>query len=402
MALEADPGNVAAHSHLLTALNYGVGEGTEPEAVFAEHRRWEAMHATPLRRHWRAHANERAPERRLKVGYLSPDVAQPDAVTEQLRRAADHWRPVAGLAPAVIAELVGEDAIDVLVDLAGHTWPRSMLVLARKPAPVQVTWLGYGTTTGMSAVDWRLTDATADPPGEAERLHAETLVRLPKGFHCYRPPADAPEPRPATGAGPVTFGSFNNVAKITPAAIAAWSRLLEQVAGSRLVLKYRGLDDPGLAARLGAAFAAEGVDAGRIVLRGRDVRLGDHFAAYREIDVALDTFPYNGTTTTCEALWMGVPVVTLAAGAHVGRVGASLLKGLGLAELVAGDERDYVERAAALATDAERRAAFHATLRERMAAAALMDAESFARALEAAYREMWRDWCVTSRTDGGP
>ncbi|MBI4183153.1 MAG: tetratricopeptide repeat protein [Proteobacteria bacterium] len=422
-ALAIDPGDAAARSHLLLALAYGVGEGADPDLVLAEHRQWDERIAAPLRAAWRAHANAPDAERRLRVGYLSPDlrehsvayfiapvlaahdrgavevacyadVVRPDSVTERLRAHADLWRSVAGLVPSAIAEAIRADRIDILVDLAGHTWPRAMLVMARKPAPLQGSWIGYPNTTGLSAMDFRITDATADPPGAAEARHVERLVRLAPAFLCYAPPAEAPAPMARAEGAPLTFASFNNVAKLSPAAIAAWARLLSAVPEAGLLLKYRGLDDPGLAARVRAAFAAEGVGPDRLTLRGRDPGLGAHFAAYHQVDVALDSFPYNGTTTTCEALWMGVPVVTLAGKTHAARVGASLLSAAGLGDLVAGDEEGYVALAAALAADRAQRGRLRAELRPRLAASPLMDASGLARALEGAYRSLWREWCL--------
>jgi predicted SAM-dependent methyltransferase len=281
------------------------------------------------------------------------------------------------------------DKLDVLVDLAGHTEGGRPLLMARKPAPVQVTWMGYPDTVGTAAIDYRLTDEVADPPGESDRLHAEKLVRLPSGFLCYQPPADCPEVAPArqsNGHG-VTFGSFNNLAKV-PAMVPVWARLLKALPDSRLALKAYGLSAQSAREALSAQFAENGIAGDRLVLLPPEATVGAHLSRYAEIDVALDTFPYNGTTTTCEALWMGVPVVTRAGKSHVSRVSASLLARVGLGDLVAQTEDEYVEKALALARNAERRRELRGGLRRRMRASPLLDAAAFTRGLESAYVEM--------------
>jgi predicted O-linked N-acetylglucosamine transferase (SPINDLY family) len=418
-AVAADPGHAGIHGNLLLALNSV--EGLSREEVFAEHARWGERfsgRAPPA-----PHRNSREPERRLRVGYVSPDsrkhsvayfiepaiaardpaaievfcyanVGQPDATTARLRAAADGWRDIRGLRDADAARLIREDQIDILVDLAGHTMDGRLPLFALKPAPVQATYLGYPNTAGLKAVDWRLTDAVADPEG-AERFHVERLARLP-GFLCYRPPADAPEPvpPPCQGNGFVTFGSCNNLAKLAPGVVALWAEILRRAPTARLFLKAKALADPGTRARVAQTFAAQGVDPARLAMAGWIVQ-GNHLAAYEGIDVALDTFPYNGTTTTCEALWMGVPVVTLMGDRHASRVGASLLGRLGLGDLVAATRAAYVERALALALDASELARRRAGLRALVARSPLCDAALLARSLEAVYRAMWRAWCGT-------
>jgi predicted O-linked N-acetylglucosamine transferase (SPINDLY family) len=306
-------------------------------------------------------------------------------MTAALRAQVDRWRDIVALPDAQAAALVRRDAIDILVDLAGHTGESRLLMLALHPAPLQMTWLGYPGTTGVPAIGWRIGDAIADPPGVAHTT--EAMIRLPT-FLCYGAPAAPPvASRPD---GPVTFGCFNNARKLAPRTLAAWARLLAALPDATLVLKAKGLAQPAIASPIRKAF---GDVASRVVLHDYVDDTQAHLAAYGAIDIALDTFPYCGTTTTCEALWMGVPVVTLAGDRHSARVGASLLTAAGLPELIAHDLEDYVARALALAADAPRRAALRAGMRKRLAASPLMDARGFARSLESAYRDVWRAWC---------
>ena len=265
-------------------------------------------------------------------------------------------------------------------------------LFALKPAPLQVGWLGYPNWTGLDAIDYRLTDRWADPEDE-DRIPSERLLRLAEGFLCYAPPDDAPDPAGGAGAA-VTFCSCNNLAKVNEAVIDAWSEVLMRVPSSRLLLKTKPLADASVRAELVSRFGARGGVAERLSLMGW-ITEGSHLAVYREADIGLDTFPYNGTTTTCEALWMGVPVITLAGNRHAGRVGASLLTRIGLADLVAPNAETYVERAATLAADAERRATLRGTLRQRFGRSGLTDGARFTRSLEEAFRRIWREWCRT-------
>lgn len=414
----ADPGHRVARSNLLFALHYE--SGWDGPALLTEALMFDRLHGHPPDR-YRAWTNRPDPDRKLRVGYVSPDfrahsvaqyveplfaahareavevfayaeLARHDAVTERIKRCVDHWRETAGLSDENVARQIRSDGIDILVDLAGHTGNNRLGVFALKPAPVQVTWLGYAGTTGLSAIDYRLTDALADPPG-ADAHSSEILVRLPRGFHCWAPPVDSPAivPRPA-GRGPV-FGSFNNAQKLGADTVACWAALLRAVPDSRLVLKSSWFSRRRVVDSIRTAFAGHGVDPHRVETIGWLADKSSHLAAYAEIDVALDPFPYNGTTTTIEALWMGVPVVALAGDRHAARVGVSLLTRVGLAELVANSREDYVAIAANLAADAARQAEFRSTLRQRLQASPLLDVPGFARDLEAAYRTMWRRWC---------
>jgi predicted O-linked N-acetylglucosamine transferase (SPINDLY family) len=322
-------------------------------------------------------------------------VKNPDQMTERLRKMADHWCAIAQLTDEALAEQVHQDGIDILVDLSGHTAGNRLQMFARKPAPVQVTWLGYPNTTGMPVIDYRLTDDIADPPGRADQYSIESLVRLPNGFLCYEPPEVAPDVAglPVREAGRITFGSFNILPKMNASVIALWSQILNQVSGSCLLLKCRQLvDEPTRRVYLDL-FARHKISADRIKMLRQTPSTHEHLALYNKVDIALDPFPYNGTTTTCEALWMGVPVVTLEGGRHSARVGASILTRVGLAELITGSQAVYVTKAVALACDLERLTQLRSQLRRRMQTSPLCDAKIFARQVEEKYQDMWYAWC---------
>jgi protein O-GlcNAc transferase len=420
--LAANPTLAAAHSNLLMVLQYSPEQAGA--SLLRESQAWGKAHGSGAAP--RAHTNARDPERPLRIGYVSADfrahscawflepllaahdqsryivacffgAAHPDAVTDRFKRVASVWRETAGLSDAAFADLVAGEGIDILVDCTGHTAASRLPAFALKPAPVQVTWLGYPGTTGLPAIDYRLADAVADPPG-AEEFSSETLVRLPRGFLCYGPPASAPDvaPLPARKAGHVTFGSFNNPAKMNAGVIAAWASALAAVPGSRLVLKAKQFSDAATRALFLERLTAGGCEAGSVDLLAAVKGLDAHLAHYGRVDIALDPFPYNGTTTTCEALWMGVPVVTLCGERHASRVGASLLTRVGLEALIVGEVDGYVAAAVRLAGDLDHLAALRAGLRERMAASPLTDAARFARDMEDAYREMWRRYCSST------
>ena len=424
-ALAINPALAGVHSNLLFALNYA---GHDAAALFAEHLGWARQHAEPLTALAAAHGNVAEPLRRLKIGYVSADLREhpvarfiepvlarhdrvgfeifcysnddgADEVTARLRASSDHWRTIAGLGDAAAEQTIRADGIDILVDLSGHTARNRLTLFARRPAPVQATWIGYPNTTGMSAMAYRLTDACADPAGAADSLHSETLVRLPRTFLCYRPEPESPEvgPLPAATAGYVTFGSFNNLPKITPEVVAVWARILARLPHARLLLKSGPLADAAARSRYLALFAEQGIAAQRITLAAKVAAVSGHLALYNEVDIGLDPFPYNGTTTTCEAMWMGVPVVTLAGERHAARVGVSLLGAVGLDELVAENEEAYVEKAVALASDLERLSSLRAGLRPRVQQSPLCDEAGFTRALEDSYRAMWKTWCEQRR-----
>jgi predicted O-linked N-acetylglucosamine transferase (SPINDLY family) len=289
---------------------------------------------------------------------------------------------------AALAKRIAEDRIDILVDLAGHSAKSRVRVFARKPAPVQVAWLGYPNTTGLRAVDYRFTDAIADPVGVADELHSEELVRLDGGIWCYTGGPDAPVPV-AKDDGVITFGSFNHMSKLTPKVIALWARILKAVPNSRLLLKHLQLAHAVTRDTVTKQFGIHGIGPERLDLHAKLPKYADHLALYGQVDVGLDPFPFNGCTTTFEALWMGVPVVALNGETHVARVGASILTHLGHDELLAQDEDDYVRIASALAGDASKRGEYRAGLRDAVKASPLGDAAGFAAKVEDAYREMW-------------
>ena len=404
-------------------------EDSTPAEIAAAHREMGRVMARALPAPQRHPPLTLGPGRRLRVGYVSPDLHThsvayffegvlaahdpaavetvcyhcgtiSDATTARMRAAAHLWRDVPTLDDAELAARIREDRIDILVDLAGHTRDNRLGVFQRKPAPIQVTWIGYPNTTGLETIDYRITDAVADPPGEADALHTERLVRLQRGFLCYRPPEDTPDVPPRPCARPdargIAFGSFNNLSKLGPGVVDAWSTILARTPGSRLVLKASGLGSDAARQRVLERFASRGIDPARIQTMPATPTRNAHLDLYRHVDIGLDTFPYNGTTTTCEALWMGVPVVAFAGDRHAARVGASLLHRIGLDELVARDVDGYVALACALAQDPARIAALGQGLRQRMRQSPLCDAAPFARDLEAASLRMAKAAAETS------
>jgi predicted O-linked N-acetylglucosamine transferase (SPINDLY family) len=428
-ALEIDPKEPAASYALssgrLMALHYRADAAAE--TILAEHRRWGDALIAQQRGPRAAFPNGPDPDRPLRVGYVSPDfrqhsvihflepllahhdrqafevtayaeVAEPDAVTQRFQALTQRWRSTVGLSDSALRRQVRDDRIDILIDLAGHTGSSRITAFAVKPAPVTATWLGYPGTTGLSTIDYRFTDEQADPTGIAEGHHTERLVRLPDGFLCYQPPTGTTSvtPTPVLTKGFVTFGSFNYPEKVTPEVVETWAAILWEVPGSRLLLKGWHFGDPAIRRRYLDEFAAGGIMPGRVELRALIPGMIEHLRLYDEIDIALDPFPYNGTTTTCESLWMGVPVVTLVGDRHAARVGSSLLGQIGLTELAAPDRGAYIRIGTGLARDTQRLNALRLGLRDRMRASALMDAPRFSKSFEAALRAMWRAWCARS------
>jgi predicted O-linked N-acetylglucosamine transferase (SPINDLY family) len=312
-----------------------------------------------------------------------------DELTGRFRALIPHWHGIRGMSDLAAAELIRASGIHVLVDLSGHTDGHRLGVFARRPAPVQVTWFGYLATTGLAQMDYKITDARVDPPGLTEPQYSEKLIRLPGSLWCYQPIGPTPDvaPPPALASGRVTFGSFNNPLKIGPGVAAAWSRILNMVGGSRLLLKGRYLRSAEAKRALESLFVRHGIQPARLDIRAQS---SDYLAEYADVDVALDTFPYNGGITTCDALWMGVPVVTLAGNSHAGRVGVSLLTSVGMPGLIAAAQDEYVEAAVELAGDTARLAELRGALRSRMAASPLMDAATHTRELELALAAAYR------------
>jgi protein O-GlcNAc transferase len=418
-AIALKPNYPEAHSNLLYTLHFH--PGFEAEAIAEEHRRWNRQYAEPLQTFIQPHANERQPERRLRIGYVSPDfrahpvgsfllpllthhdkrevevfaysqVYRPDAVTPRLAALADNWRSTVRLSDAQTADLIRQDRIDILVDLTMHMAHNRLLVFARKPAPVQVTYLAYCASTGLETIDFRLSDPYLDPPGMDESIYSEQTIRLPETYWCYQPVIDMPEvgPLPALARKFITFGCLNNFCKINEPLLRVWAQLLRMVPQSQLLLHAR----PGShRRRVHELLEREGVDSARMRFADRMPYL-DYCRLYNGIDIALDTFPHGGGTTTCDGLWMGVPAVSLVGRTGVGRGGLSILTNLGLPELAARSEAQYVQIAKELADDLPRLSHLRSTLRSRMKASPLMDASRFARNMEAAYRQMWRTWCA--------
>lgn len=422
-AVELSPADAGLCSELLLTLH--MDPAATPDTLFADAVAWGRRHAAPLASQIRPHRNRPDPDRRLRIGYvaagfyrhpigyfLAPVLAahdpgqvevfvysndtQSDDLTTRLRGMAHHWREIARLGDAATADLVRADEIDVLIDLVGHTPGHRLLVFARKPAPVQASWLGYFDTTGIEAMDYLIADGRVCPDDDGAR-YVERVTRLPDCYVCYTPHEAVPDvgQPPLLQRGAPTFGCFNNLGKITPAVIQVWAGLLRRVPDSRLLLKAPSLSDAQVRAMLAERFATHGISPERLELRGATAQ-AEHLASYADVDVALDPFPYNGGTTTAEALWMGVPVVTLAGDRWVSRVGTSILSSVGLDALVATTPAAYVDLAASLAADTARLRELRATLRGQLARSALCDADRFTRALESAYREMWHRWCAAT------
>jgi len=401
----------------------------DPRRILQEARAWARQHADPLAVHIRPHANDRRPDRKLRVGYVSPDfrshaeacyvlpllenhdrsrfeihcyssVFLPDTLTDRHRGSADHWHDVLKKTHADLAEQVRGDAIDILVDLTMHMANNRLLMFARKPAPVQVTWLAYPGTTGLDVMDYRLTDRYLDPPvvtkgqsqaESSEHFYSERSVHLPDCWCCYQPRSETPPVNglPALAAGHATFGCLNNFCKVSRDTLKCWCRLLREVSGSRLLLyAHEGSHRQDVR----NVLAGEGVDPGRLCFVGR-LPVAEYLRLYHQIDIGLDPFPYSGGTTSCDALWMGVPVVSLSGRTAAGRGTATLLHNIGLPELVADSQEKYIQIAKDLAGDLPRLSQMRSSLRQRMQASPLMDEPRFARNVEAAYREMWRQWC---------
>ena len=412
-AVRLAPEQAALHSNLLYAMHFD--PAVDARSIFDEHVKWAGGFAEALSREAAGHLNDRVVNRRLRIGYVSADLREhpvgrfmlpvlehrdrnrfevhvfsdvhvADKITERAKELVVFWNDTRRLADEDLANLIREKQIDLLVDLAGHSAQNRLLAFARKPAPVQATYLGYPNTTGMSAIDWRITDAIADPP-RAEGQHVEKLIRMADGFLAYRPP----ENLPALGARPegvVTFGSFNNFAKISSATLAIWRNLLDAVTNSRLVLKSQAIADDASRAQF---LQRLGLPVERVEVLLKSTTQREHLAAYANVDVALDTFPYNGTTTTCEALAMGVAVVTLAGETHASRVGASILTHGGFREWIANTPADYVRIAAALTKDSR---PSREDVRSKFLASKVCDTKAFVGRLESAYREMWSSWAA--------
>jgi predicted O-linked N-acetylglucosamine transferase (SPINDLY family) len=419
-AFQLKPDYAEARSNYLLANQYRSGVTLSELAVL--HAEYHRVHAAPLRTARPFHQIDRDPHRRLRVGFVSPDFGRhpvgyfliralenldrgqietvcysdryfKDDLTRRFQAAATKWWDVSGLSNERLTQQILEDRIDLLFDLAGHTGSNRLLVFASKPAPVQITWIGYEGTTGLHSIDYILADSYTIPAGE-EVWYREQVLRMPDGYVCYDPPRIAPEvgPLPAAKNGYLRFGSFNNLAKITSQVVEIWAQVLHGVPNSRLVLKYRGLDDVSVCQRYLGLFMAFGIDTSRVELTPRSPYV-EYLAAYGDVDIALDPFPFGGGITTCEALWMGVPVITCPRETFASRHSLSHLSSVGLTETIARTLEEYVELAVSLAGDLPRLASLRAGLRQRMAASPLCDGQRFAANLMHVLRDAWQEWC---------
>jgi protein O-GlcNAc transferase len=411
----ADPG---VHSNLTYTLQFH--PGYDDESLFREQRRWNDIYAAPLKHMIRRHDNDRSPDRKLRIGYVSPyfyhqaesffvapllenhdrrnfevhcyaSVIRPDQMTRKLRDSTEIWHDVLGMKDGDLAEKIRGDRIDVLVDLAMHMAHNRMIAFALKPAPVQATWLAYPGGTGLDAMDYRITDAYMDPMDKTTAYYRENSYRLPDCWCCYDPCTNIASAVPRS-SGPICFGSINNPCKNNDGVLSLWTRVMRAVPDSRLLMQSFSDSDRH---RIRSIFQAGGIDSGRIEFVPRKLRL-DYLRLYDSIDICLDPLPYNGITTTCDALWMGVPVVTLVGKTAAGRAGVSILSTVGLPELIAHDETQFEEIATKLAGDAPRLAELRSTLRDRTQKSPLMDGPGFARKMETAYRHMWKQWCQSN------
>jgi protein O-GlcNAc transferase len=419
-ALTINPTLARAHSNLILTLQYH--PAYDAQSIAEELDTWNRRHAEPLRKNFQPHPNDRDPDRRLRIGYFSPDfrehvvgrnllplfrnhdhrqfeitcyaqVLSPDASTREFEKLADRWRSTIGMSDEQFAWQIGDDQIDILVDLALHSAGSRLPVFARRPAPVQATFAGYPGSTGLTTIDYRLSDPYLDPPGMDESIYSEKTIRLPDSFWCYEA-ADVPDvsvnPLPARKNGFITFGCLNNFCKINADVLALWAKVLQQTNDSRLLLmappgshRQRTIDQ----------LSAAEIDPARIEFVPR-APTRKYLELYHRIDLALDTFPWNGHSTSLDSYWMGVPVISRVGQTAVSRAGWCQLSNLGLSELAGQTPEDFIRIAVELAKDLPRLENLRMTLRQRMENSPLMDAPKFARNIEAALRRMWQTWCA--------
>ncbi len=411
------------HSAFLFSLHSG--DAVPREVIFTEHVAWARRHTAALGRRapTQSYSNDPDPGRPLRVGYVSADFrghavgrfVEPvlaahdrntvtlicysnsnvtDQCTARIRDVSVLWRNIVGMADEEVAELIRNDAVDILVDLAGHTAGNRLLVFARKPAPVQVSFLGYPDTTGLTAMDYRITDSVADPPGMTDRFHTEQLIRLDRCAWCHPMPISAPfpSPPPSLVANYITFGTPNRLWKLGPKTVALWAQILRGAPASRLLV----LGPQEAVSELRNQFQEQQIERSRIIGYSRGSEKS-YWETLQRIDIALDPLAYNGTSTTCDLLWMGVPVISMAGAMHASRVGASLLSACGLSELIAHTPEDYVRIAVRLATDRDRLLSLRRSIRNGIRNSALGNARDLAANIEAAYRKMWVKWCENTR-----
>ena len=421
--IERAPDMHLIHDTLLMCLSYD--HALTPEEIFEEHLDWARRHEVPRQKLIKPLTNQPDPDRKLKIGYVSTDLgrhsvghmtrstitahnkdafevyyysgrALEDDITERFKESADGWRSTLGMSETALADQIRTDGIDILIDLNGHTAGSRLTVFAQKPAPVQVTWIGYCDTSGLESVDYILMDPMTTPP-ELDHLFSETVIRLPETRFCFSPPEYAPpvSQLPALTNGYITFASFNNLQKVNETVIDAWSQILHRVPNSKLIINWKTLREPQRCEKLASEFAQRGISANRLDLRQGASSGAGVLGEYSEVDIALDTFPYSGGITTSEALWMGVPVVSLLGDRAVARQSASIITAAGEPETVATTVDQYIDIAAHLAGDLGKLYADRKTRRQRMETSPLCDAKRFLPHLESAYREMWKTWCAT-------
>jgi len=410
-ALALKPDYAEAHSNLLFLLSYNVL--CSPQEMLEESKQWDQTHGA---RRLFSHTQHGNPQQRLRIGYVSPDlrrhavsyflepilahhdpqqvevfcyaeVKHPDEVTLRLQQLSHHWRSTVGMSDEDLAQKIHDDGIHILVDLAGHTANSRLRVFTFKPAPIQVTYLGYFATTGLNAMDYWLSDEVLHPADTTE-LAVETIYRLPRCCLTYQPDIQTP-PVTQRPDGPVVFGSFNQLTKTSPQAVQLWAEVLHAVPDSRLLIKSKQLADATMRETLLARFEAQGIDPARITPMPHAPSLREHLATYGQVDIALDTIPRTGGSTTTEALWMGVPVITLAGERFIERLSASMLNALGLSECVASSREEYIHKAIKLASDYPHRTQLRHTMRQRMETSPLCNSQDLAHTMELAFRNMW-------------
>jgi len=423
-ALGLDPSNNRILSNYLMALNYC--ESVSIKEIYDEHTRIGHRIEQNVQQVEHRHYGRSDATGRLKIGYLSADFNDHavasfilpllrnhnyhkvaiycyynrhayDHVTEDIKGMADYWRNIAGVADKEVVRLIQQDDINILVDLAGHTAENRINVIASKPAPISVNWIGYPNTSGLSVMDYRITDFNTDPPGYSEAYHTEKLVRMPELFCVYEPPFNTPpvSKLPALDKGYITFGCFNNLAKLATPVIEAWTDILLSMTDAKLMIKYSGLGSANIRRALLQRFARHGIEEKRIILLGRDASRYEHLQRYSDIDIALDVFPYNGTTTTCEALWMGVPVISIKGNAHVSRVTFSIMKALGMERYIADTKSGYIDIACELSRDLYGLSHLRETLRDNMRTSVVTDGKRFTECLESKFHKMWQEYCLS-------
>jgi protein O-GlcNAc transferase len=412
-----EPQNARVLSARNMLLNYLPSQ--DRQSVFEAHKEFGALFAKD---EFQVFFNPQEPDKKLRVGFISPDLRHhsvafflkpllenldpsrvqtllyhshhtEDATSAALRKLASKWTNLNGVEDDAAATLIQRDAPDILIDLAGHSAMNRLPLLSRGLAPVQISYLGYPNTTGVQAITHRLVDEITDPSGDADAFATEKLIRFSPCAWTYEAPTDAPSPAIPDEKASITFGSFNNFLKVSDKTLAVWAKILAQVPNSRLFVKSVYLDDPEVRKNVLERITTAGITEDRVEISGFFAATQDHLAAYNRVDVALDTFPYNGTTTTCEALWMGVPVVSLIGDRHAARVGLSLLTAIGHAEWAAENEHAYIEKAVALAEDRALRSQLRDSLRGQVAGSRLCDHTGQATRFEAALRQTWGEWC---------